>query len=96
MWDRKRFITTNTSSLQCVPLCGSVFVAVWGLQFYKVSVMFFVKVSRQVKVELQDSEYFHVVGSEDARIKVAPGLSATFNVFFTPQENKVLDAEIAL
>nr|XP_029134421.1 hydrocephalus-inducing protein homolog [Labrus bergylta] len=46
------------------------------------------KVSRQVKVEQQDSEYFHVVGPEDAGSKVAPGLSATFTVYFTPQENK--------
>ncbi|XP_049928998.1 hydrocephalus-inducing protein homolog isoform X2 [Epinephelus moara] len=46
------------------------------------------KVSRQVKLELEDSEYFHVVGPEDAGCKVAPGLSATFTVIFTPQENK--------
>lgn len=52
---------------------------------------FFVKVSRQVKLELQDSEYFHVVGPEES--KVAPGLSATFTVSFTPQENKVLETD---
>ncbi|XP_074533739.1 hydrocephalus-inducing protein homolog [Halichoeres trimaculatus] len=46
------------------------------------------KVSRQVKVEQQDSEFFHVVGPEDGGNKVAPGLSATFTVFFTPLENK--------
>ncbi|XP_047451812.1 hydrocephalus-inducing protein homolog [Mugil cephalus] len=46
------------------------------------------KVSRQVKVEQQDSEYFHVVGPEDGGRKVAPGIPATFTVFFTPQENK--------
>ncbi|XP_041651130.1 hydrocephalus-inducing protein homolog [Cheilinus undulatus] len=46
------------------------------------------KVPRKVKVELQGSEYFHVVGPEDARRSVAPGLSATFTVLFTPQENK--------
>ncbi|KAM7396206.1 hypothetical protein PAMP_019263 [Pampus punctatissimus] len=51
------------------------------------------KVSRQMKLELQDSEYFSVVGPEDAGNKVAPGLSATFTVFFTPQENKVLEIE---
>ncbi|XP_034542457.1 hydrocephalus-inducing protein homolog isoform X2 [Notolabrus celidotus] len=46
------------------------------------------KVSRHVKVKQQDSEFFHVVGPEDGGSKVAPGLSATFTVFFTPQENK--------
>lgn len=56
----------------------------------------FVKVSRQVKLELQDSEYFHVVGPEDAGSKVAPGMSATFTVSFTPQENKVLETEESL
>lgn len=49
-----------------------------------------------MKVELQDSEYFHVVGPEDAGSKVAPGLSATFTVIFTPQENKVLETEGSL
>ncbi|KAI3370851.1 hypothetical protein L3Q82_007368 [Scortum barcoo] len=46
------------------------------------------KVSRQVRLELQDSEYFHVVGPEDTCSKVAPGMSVTFTVSFTPQENK--------
>ncbi|XP_070763174.1 hydrocephalus-inducing protein homolog [Enoplosus armatus] len=46
------------------------------------------KVSRQVRLELQDSEYFHVLGPEEAGSKVAPGMSATFVVSFTPQENK--------
>uniref|UniRef100_A0A665UR31 HYDIN/VesB/CFA65-like Ig-like domain-containing protein n=1 Tax=Echeneis naucrates TaxID=173247 RepID=A0A665UR31_ECHNA len=46
------------------------------------------KVSRQVKLDLQDSEYFHVVGPKDAGSKVASGMSATFTVFFTPQEDK--------
>ncbi|XP_071313817.1 hydrocephalus-inducing protein homolog isoform X2 [Trachinotus anak] len=46
------------------------------------------KVSRQVKLEMQDSEYFHVVGPKDAGSKVASGMSATFIVFFTPQEEK--------
>ncbi|XP_037622519.1 hydrocephalus-inducing protein homolog isoform X2 [Sebastes umbrosus] len=46
------------------------------------------KVSRQVKLELQDSEHFHVVGPTDAGSRVAPGLSATFTVMFTPEENK--------
>ncbi|XP_035498051.2 hydrocephalus-inducing protein homolog isoform X1 [Scophthalmus maximus] len=46
------------------------------------------KVSRHVKMELKHSEYFHVVGPEDAVSKVAPGLCATFPVVFTPTENK--------
>ncbi|XP_029009061.1 hydrocephalus-inducing protein homolog isoform X2 [Betta splendens] len=46
------------------------------------------KVSRNVKVELQDSEYFHVVGSENAHSKVAPGLYAAFTVIFTPLDSK--------
>ncbi|XP_040894088.1 hydrocephalus-inducing protein homolog [Toxotes jaculatrix] len=45
-------------------------------------------VSRQVKLELQDSEYFRVVGPKNAGSKVPPGMSATFTVLFTPQENK--------
>lgn len=52
--------------------------------------LFPLKVSRQVKLELQDSEYFHVVGPKDAGSKVVPGISATFTVSFTPKENKVL------
>ncbi|KAM8861524.1 hydrocephalus-inducing protein homolog isoform 3-T3 [Synchiropus picturatus] len=46
------------------------------------------KVSRHVKLQHHDSEQFVVVSPEDARIKVAPGLSVTFTVFFTPRENK--------
>uniref|UniRef100_A0A3Q4BV25 HYDIN/VesB/CFA65-like Ig-like domain-containing protein n=1 Tax=Mola mola TaxID=94237 RepID=A0A3Q4BV25_MOLML len=46
------------------------------------------KVSRQVKLELQDSLCFHVVGPRNAGTKVVPGMSATFTVCFTPLENK--------
>uniref|UniRef100_A0A3Q1FMQ5 HYDIN/VesB/CFA65-like Ig-like domain-containing protein n=1 Tax=Acanthochromis polyacanthus TaxID=80966 RepID=A0A3Q1FMQ5_9TELE len=46
------------------------------------------KVSRQVMLQQQDSEYFCVVGPEDPDRKVAPGLPATYTVSFTPQENK--------
>ncbi|XP_056273332.1 hydrocephalus-inducing protein homolog [Pseudoliparis swirei] len=45
------------------------------------------KVSRHVKLEHQESEYFHVVQEEAGR-SVAPGLSVAFTVSFTPQENK--------
>lgn len=46
------------------------------------------KVSRQVKLEQQNSVYFSVLPSSDARSNIAPGMSATFTVFFTPHENK--------
>ncbi|KAK5867885.1 hypothetical protein PBY51_012341 [Eleginops maclovinus] len=46
------------------------------------------KVSQKVKLERQDSDFFHVVRPEDAGSRVAPGLSASFTVSFTPQENK--------
>ncbi|KAM6936867.1 hydrocephalus-inducing protein homolog [Xenentodon cancila] len=49
------------------------------------------KVSRKVKLEHQNSENFIVVGTEDVCCKVAPGMAATFTVFFTPQENKDYD-----
>ncbi|XP_073328914.1 hydrocephalus-inducing protein homolog [Pagrus major] len=46
------------------------------------------KVSRHVKLELQNSEYFQVAGPKEAGSKVGPGMSATFTVSFSPQENK--------
>lgn len=46
------------------------------------------KVPRRVKVELQESEYFSVVGPENSLSKVAPCRSVTFTVFFKPQEKK--------
>uniref|UniRef100_A0A3B5AYV9 HYDIN/VesB/CFA65-like Ig-like domain-containing protein n=1 Tax=Stegastes partitus TaxID=144197 RepID=A0A3B5AYV9_9TELE len=49
------------------------------------------KVSRQVMLQQQDSEYFCVIGPDDAGRKVAPGLPATYTVCFTPQENKDYD-----
>lgn len=61
--------------------------------FIKICEMLFIKVSRQVKLELQHSEHFHVIGPEDGGRKVAPGMSATFTVYFTPQENKVSETE---
>lgn len=56
----------------------------------------FVKVPRRVKLEQQDSPHFHAVGREGAGQKVAPGMSATFFVSFTPTENKVLETEESL
>lgn len=55
--------------------------------------VFLAKVPRQVKLELQHSEYFHVVGPKDAGTKVASGMPITFTVLFTPKEDKVLDTQ---
>ncbi|XP_030281249.1 hydrocephalus-inducing protein homolog isoform X1 [Sparus aurata] len=46
------------------------------------------KVSQHVKLELQNSECFQVDGPKEAGSKVGPGMSATFIVSFSPQENK--------
>ncbi|XP_037834213.1 hydrocephalus-inducing protein homolog [Kryptolebias marmoratus] len=46
------------------------------------------KVSQPVRLELQDSEQFYVLGPENGSSKVAPEMAALFTVFFTPQENK--------
>lgn len=56
---------------------------------------FCLKVSRKVRLELQDSEFFQVTGLKSDGCKVAPGMSAAFYVCFTPQENKVLGTFIA-
>lgn len=48
------------------------------------------KVSRKVRLDLQDSDFFQVTGLKNDGCKVAPGMSAAFYVCFTPQENKVL------
>ncbi|KAM9376113.1 hydrocephalus-inducing protein-like [Pholidichthys leucotaenia] len=44
------------------------------------------KISRHVKLDHQDSPYFHVESPESA--PVAPGLTTSYEVLFTPQENK--------
>ncbi|XP_049339422.1 hydrocephalus-inducing protein homolog isoform X2 [Astyanax mexicanus] len=46
------------------------------------------KIPRLVKVVVEDSLYFKVISTEDVGSKVAPGLTCTFTVLFTPQENK--------
>lgn len=46
-----------------------------------------------MKLELQDSLCFHVVGPRNAGCKVVPGMSANFTIIFTPLENKVQDTE---
>ncbi|XP_023811732.1 hydrocephalus-inducing protein homolog isoform X1 [Oryzias latipes] len=46
------------------------------------------KVLRHVKLEQQESEDFFVVGPVNSGSKVAPGMSITFTVGFTPKENK--------
>ncbi|XP_024138466.1 hydrocephalus-inducing protein homolog isoform X3 [Oryzias melastigma] len=46
------------------------------------------KVLRHVKLEQPESEDFFVVGPVNPGTKVAPGMSITFTVGFTPKENK--------
>ncbi|XP_066196391.1 hydrocephalus-inducing protein homolog, partial [Sylvia atricapilla] len=46
------------------------------------------KVPHLVKVTLESSPYFELVGPKDACRKVPPGLSSTVHVLFTPAENK--------
>ncbi|XP_051916753.1 hydrocephalus-inducing protein homolog isoform X2 [Hippocampus zosterae] len=59
-------------------------------QSYKLPLQLFNndKISRHVKLEHQESAYFHVEGPKEAKTKVAAGLSVGFTVCFTPQENK--------
>ncbi|CAG06311.1 unnamed protein product, partial [Tetraodon nigroviridis] len=45
-------------------------------------------VSRHVKLELQESQFFRVVPPKNADRKVAPGMSVVYTICFTPQENK--------
>ncbi|XP_075998116.1 hydrocephalus-inducing protein homolog [Genypterus blacodes] len=67
-------------------------------QTYKLPLVLFNndKVSRHVKVEQKDSQYFHVVGPEDTGCRVAPGMTATFTVFFTPLEKKDYDYKLVV
>lgn len=51
---------------------------------------FLLQVSRQVKPELQESQFFKVVPQKNAGRKVAPGMSVVYTICFSPQENKVL------
>ncbi|NXK55437.1 HYDIN protein, partial [Chauna torquata] len=46
------------------------------------------KVPRLVKVVLESSPYFKLISPSDVCRKVAPGMSSTFCVLFTPEENK--------
>ncbi|XP_068058836.1 hydrocephalus-inducing protein homolog [Anomalospiza imberbis] len=46
------------------------------------------KVPLQVKVTLESSPYFQLVGPSDVCCKVPPGPSMTFRVLFTPRQNK--------
>lgn len=63
-------------------------------EFYFVSalsaVVVLFKVAHPVKLEQDISEQFYVAGPETGRSKIAPGMTANFMVFFTPQESKVL------
>lgn len=57
--------------------------------FHLMKLIFLLKVLRHVKLEQQESEDFFVVGPVNSGSKVAPGMSITFTVGFTPKENKV-------
>ncbi|XP_014864279.1 PREDICTED: hydrocephalus-inducing protein homolog, partial [Poecilia mexicana] len=46
------------------------------------------QVAHPVKLDQDISEQFYVAGPETGRSKIAPGMSASFMVFFTPQESK--------
>ncbi|XP_066439738.1 hydrocephalus-inducing protein homolog isoform X2 [Eleutherodactylus coqui] len=46
------------------------------------------KVPRLVKVTQDSSPYFEVISPNDVCHKVAPGMASTFQVLFTPEENK--------
>ncbi|XP_059684686.1 hydrocephalus-inducing protein homolog [Gavia stellata] len=46
------------------------------------------KVPRLVKVILESSPYFKLIGPRDVYRKVAPGMRSTFRILFTPEENK--------
>nr|XP_025038877.1 hydrocephalus-inducing protein-like [Pelodiscus sinensis] len=46
------------------------------------------KIPRLVKVILESSPYFRVISPNDVGHKVAPGMASTFQILFTPEENK--------
>uniref|UniRef100_A0A8C9LFZ1 HYDIN n=1 Tax=Pavo cristatus TaxID=9049 RepID=A0A8C9LFZ1_PAVCR len=46
------------------------------------------RVPRLVKVVLESSPYFKVISPSDVCRKVAPGMTSTFRILFTPEENK--------
>lgn len=83
IWIRYHFQAMINNHYLCPSCCAGF------MHLSTVYVYFFVQVSRQVKLEQQNSVYFSVLPSSDARSNVAPGMSATFTVFFTPHENKV-------
>ena len=47
------------------------------------------QVPRLVKVVLESSPYFKLISHNGVCRKVAPGMSSTFRIRFTPEENKV-------
>ncbi|MGH0142284.1 UNVERIFIED_CONTAM: hypothetical protein FKN15_002866 [Acipenser sinensis] len=46
------------------------------------------KIPRLVKVIQETSPYFQIISPLDVCNKVAPGMASTFNILFTPEENK--------
>lgn len=53
------------------------------------SFSYFLQIPHLVKIVEDDSLYFKVVSPVDVCNKVAPGMTSTFTVLFTPHENKV-------
>ena len=50
------------------------------------------QVARHIKVTHEESPYFTVVCQKPLVSKVAPGMEATYNIVFTPDEKKVVFA----
>ncbi|KAM6349650.1 LOW QUALITY PROTEIN: hydrocephalus-inducing protein homolog [Podargus strigoides] len=46
------------------------------------------KVPQLVKAVMETSPYFKLISPSDVGCKVAPGMSSTFHIVFTPEENK--------
>ena len=53
------------------------------------SFLSFLQVPRLVKVVLETSSYFKFTSPGGVCCKVAPGMCSTFQIQFTPEENKV-------
>lgn len=90
------FHVGSTGPLDLLPVTFSGWLPPAGCFSHAASVkmksndcFFSLEVSRQVKLEFQESQFFHVVHPKNAGKKVAPGMSLVYTVCFTPQDNKV-------
>ncbi|XP_039769505.1 hydrocephalus-inducing protein homolog isoform X2 [Ornithorhynchus anatinus] len=52
------------------------------------------KIPRLVKITQESSPYFTVISPNDIGHKVAPGVTSTFRILFTPEENKDYSHEL--